>query len=598
MIILASVLIGIITVIPEEVRAQTKESLPSSDTLIESTKDYSAEEIIKTPQINPEYLKELTLAYPSSPQNLKSSPGDGYVVLSWAAPYSDGSSAITDYRIYRGTSYGKEVLLDSVTAPRTLYKDTAVKNGQTYYYKVSAVNKEEEEGTSASTKATPTSIVTAPSAPRNIIANAGDRVVNLNWHAPVDNGGSAITEYHIYRGTSSDAESYLCTVSAPTTSYTDKRVTNDLIYYYKVSAENSVGEGEKSNEVDASPKSSLTETTAPLVTTPSAPLNFKASAGDGNVNLEWAEPSDEGGSPITNYNIYRGTTPGGETRLKTVSNVLSYTDDIVINNQTYYYKVSAENSVGEGAKSNEVDARPKSSLTQTTAPLVTIPSAPLNFKASAGDGNVNLEWTEPSDDGGSLITNYNIYRGTTSGGETRLKTVSNVLSYTDDDVINNQTYYYQVSAENSAGEGEMSDEKFATLIPGITVPSAPQDLEATPNDGYVSLEWFPPRDDGGSTISNYNLYGGTAQRGEIFLRPVGNVLTYTDDDVINDQRYYYQVSAENSVGEGERSNEVSVEPKGDTLDMGVWITIIVALIGALGVIAAALINYLSSKKTK
>jgi hypothetical protein len=69
-----------------------------------------------------------------------------------------------------------------------------------------------------------------------------------------------------------------------------------------------------------------------------------------------------------------------------------------------------------------------------------------------------------------------------------------VLSYTDDDVINNQRYYYQVSAENSAGEGEMSDEKFATLIPGITVPSAPQDLEATPNDGYVSLEWFPPRD--------------------------------------------------------------------------------------------------------
>ena len=128
--------------------------------------------------------------------------------------------------------------------------------------------------------------------------------------------------------------------------------------------------------------------------------------------------------------------------------------------------------------------------------------------------------------------------------------------------------------------------------------SAPQDLEATPDDGYVSLEWFPPRDDGGSTISNYNIYRGTAQSGEIFLRPVGNVLTYTDDDLINDQRYYYQVSAVNSAGEGEMSNEVGVEPKGDTLNRGVLITIIVALIGALGVIAAALINYLSSKKTK
>jgi len=81
---------------------------------------------------------------------------------------------------------------------------------------------------------------------------------------------------------------------------------------------------------------------------------------------------------------------------------------------------------------------------------------------------------------------------------------------------------------------------------------------------------------------------------------VGNVLIYRDAHVSNDQQYYYQVSAVNSAGEGEMSNEVEVdvEPKGDTLGMGVWITIIVALIGALGVIAAALINYLSSKKTK
>jgi fibronectin type 3 domain-containing protein len=320
-LLLASVLIGILTVIPEEVRAQTKESLPS----------------------------KLILAYPSSPENLKSSPGDGYVVLSWAAPSSDGGSAITVYLIYRGTSYGNEVLLDRVSASETFYTDKAVKNGQTYYYRVSAVNKEKEEGTSASTKATPISIVTKPSAPQKLQSAASDGYVYLKWIAPDDDGGSAIVEYRIYRGTSSDAESYLDSVSAPTTSYTDRTVTNDLIYYYKVSAENSVGEGEMSNEVDARPKSSLTQTTAPLVTTPSAPLNFKVSAGDGNVNLEWREPSDDGGSPITNYNIYRGT----------VSNVLSYTDDNVINDQRYYYQVSAENSAGEGKRSNEVSVEPK-----------------------------------------------------------------------------------------------------------------------------------------------------------------------------------------------------------------------------------------------
>jgi titin len=254
----------------------------------------------------------------------------------------------------------------------------------------------------------------------------------------------------------------------------------------------------------------------------------------------------------------------------------------------------------QGEKSNEVDASPKSSLTETTAPLVTTPSAPLNFKASAGDGNVNLEWREPSDNGGSPITNYNIYRGTTPGGEALRGGVSNVLNYTDDIVINNQTYYYQVSAENSAGEGDMSDEASATLIPGETVPSAPQDLNADRGDEYVDLSWNPPSNDGGSPIMKYKVYRGMAPRGEEFVAEIDNAVNYRDYYVTNDRQYYYQVSAVNLPGEGEMSNEVEVDvaPRGDTLGMGVWITIIVALIGALGVIAAALINYLSSKKTK
>ena len=691
-ILVVSVLIGILTVIPEEVWAQTKESSLSSDTFIESTKDYSAEENIRTAQIKPEYLEVLTLANPSSPQNLQSSPGDGYVVLSWAAPSSDGGSSLAEYLIYRSTSYGKEVLLDSVTASRTSYTDTAVKNGQTYYYKVSAVNKEKEEGTSASTKATPVSSVTKPSVPQKLQASAGGGYVVLSWAVPSNDGGSAIVEYKIYRGTSSGGERYLDSASATTyrdtavtngetyyyyivavnvagkssptdevsakpqgppgsprnvkaaagdsyvklewiapsddggskitkyniyrgttsggetlwktvgkvLTYTDNDVTNDRTYYYQVSAVNSAGEGARSDEASAPPPAGITmPSLTHIETTPSAPQDFIATAGDRVVNLNWNAPVDDGGSAITEYTIYRGTSSDAESYLYSVSApTISYTDRTVTNDLRYYYKVSAENTVGEGAKSNGVDASPKSSLTETTAPLVTTPSAPLNFKASAGDGNVNLEWTEPSDDGGSLITNYNIYRGTTSGGETLLKTVSNVLSYTDDDVINNQIYYYQVSTVNSAGEGKRSDEASATLIPGVTVPSAPQHLNADQGDEYVDLSWNPPSNDGGSPIMEYKVYCGTASGGESFLAEVGNVLIYRDAHVSNDQQYYYQVSAVNAAGEGERSSEVNVEPKGDTLDMGVWITIIVALIGALGVIAAALINYLSSKKTK
>jgi hypothetical protein len=103
-------------------------------------------------------------------------------------------------------------------------------------------------------------------------------------------------------------------------------------------------------------------------------------------------------------------------------------------------------------------------------PTPSTPSAPQNLQATAGEGQVNLSWTPPSDDGGAPITNYTIYRGTTSGGETRLTTIGSVTTYNDTSVISDQTYSYKVSAVNSAGEGAFSNEASATPTPEATMP--------------------------------------------------------------------------------------------------------------------------------
>ena len=165
-----------------------------------------------------------------------------------------------------------------------------------------------------------------------------------------------------------------------------------------------------------------------------------------------------------------------------------------------------------------------------------------------------------------------------------------------------------------------------TQIPVVKTPSAPRDLLATPGDGYVNLMWIAPSDDGGSPITNYKIYRGTTSGEGTLLALVGNVVTYTDNDVTNNQKYYYQVSAVNSVGEGEKSNEEDATPTPTsttaitattptpTLTTTTptpspttptptpgpdWmIPLIVALIGAVAVIIAALINYLTSRKTK
>jgi hypothetical protein len=91
---------------------------------------------------------------------------------------------------------------------------------------------------------------------------------------------------------------------------------------------------------------------------PSSPSNLKATAGNIQVTLSWSAPLSNGSPAVANYNIYRGTSSGGEQFLGQTAGLLTYTDTAVTNGTTYYYQVTAVNSIGESTKSNEVSAIP------------------------------------------------------------------------------------------------------------------------------------------------------------------------------------------------------------------------------------------------
>jgi len=91
---------------------------------------------------------------------------------------------------------------------------------------------------------------------------------------------------------------------------------------------------------------------------PATPRNVVAAPRDGRIVLIWQPPASDGGAPVTNYTVFRGTESGSETILTILGDVLTYTDTAVTNGHTYYYQVSAVNGLGEGLRSIEVAATP------------------------------------------------------------------------------------------------------------------------------------------------------------------------------------------------------------------------------------------------
>ena len=289
---------------------------------------------------------------PGAPTGLVASAGDTKVALSWTVPNSDGGSPITGYNIYRSTGPGGEGSTPYATSVSSTFTDTAVTNGTKYYYTVAAVNAVGTGPQSGEANATPQPAATVPSAPQGLTATGSNGAVQVSWSAPASNGGSAVTSYNVYRGTSVGGEGSTPVATGVTgTSFTDSPLTNGTTYYYKVAAVNAVGTGPQSGEATATPQAAA----------PTAPLGLTASAGNASVRLSWSVPASNGGSSITGYNVYRGTSAGGEAGTPVATNVTttSFTDSGLTNGTTYYYKVAAVNLAGTSPQSGEASATPQ-----------------------------------------------------------------------------------------------------------------------------------------------------------------------------------------------------------------------------------------------
>jgi subtilisin len=287
----------------------------------------------------------------------------------------------------------------------------------------------------------------------------------------------------------------------------------------------------------------------PQPTAPVAPNLTGASGGASSISLSWSTPAD-GGSPITGYQVWRGTSSGNEQLLTTVPVQQSYVDSAVVAGTTYWYQVAAVNAIGASPRSNERSAR-----------LASPPSAPTLLGA-ASDGAAILSWTVPASDGGSPITSYNVYRKIGTGSEAFLaSTGATETTYVDNGLTNGTQYTYRVAAVNAAGEGAKSNA--VSVTPGATVAAPDPPGNLTVSKGKVAtaliLKWAAPAQDGGSPIASYLVYRQAPGETTFTLVAVvaPNTRSYTDGDLARRSVYVYYVTAFNSYYESGPSNEAS-----------------------------------------
>ena len=301
---------------------------------------------------------------PGAPRNISASAASPTsIVVTWEAPEMDDDVPdITGYKIEaREGSNSYTTIVGDTKSTATSYLHTGLEEGETYRYRVYAINSEGTSNPSSTASAEPGPTQT----PSGLTAVAiSKNQILLSWIPPTDTFKQSITGYTIEREIIPDIlYEEISSVGGTTTTYTVGGLATGETYSYVVYAKLSVGNTPRSNVASATPQEdSKAPTTSAAVTVPGVPRSLNAVATSSEIQLTWKEPISDGNSKITGYKIERESpTSGGFTVLivDTKSTTTSYIDSNVQVGSTYTYRLSAINSVGVGPTITSSEATPK-----------------------------------------------------------------------------------------------------------------------------------------------------------------------------------------------------------------------------------------------
>jgi len=213
---------------------------------------------------------------------------------------------------------------------------------------------------------------------------------------------------------------------------------------------------------------SLVNEPAPLFLKPPTNVTLSASSVEtpapaSTVVINWQDNTDD----ETGFIIERSEDGVNFTQVtQTAANTTTYTDEGLVPNKTYYYRLKTITATEESAYSSPVSVK--------TPPVPTAPELPANPSpknnfgyVSLSGGNATLKWT-----GSANTTSFAVYTGTSAASLVKVADVpySASPSYVWSGLANASTYYWRVDATNDKGTttGEVWSFTTETLFaPGL-----------------------------------------------------------------------------------------------------------------------------------
>lgn len=205
--------------------------------------------------------------------------------------------------------------------------------------------------------------------PTDVTLEIKEDHILASWFAPLS---ISADNYSIYRSVTSGS-GYTLIGSSVNTNYEDAGFIKSSENFYVITALSNLGESGISTEVSVI-----------VPADPVTPTEFNAIGGENKISLSWTDTII--GAELIHYRLFRSSTSGGEFVNFVNSTGTSYIDTDVQAGETWHYKISSVNVLGESELSNSIDATVNEDPTTTpTTNQTTDPDSPiLPYFAIAG----------------------------------------------------------------------------------------------------------------------------------------------------------------------------------------------------------------------